>query len=183
MLPEVQVLLQRACSARLLLDGLLDALPPDYWTRVAAGSRWTVRDQLAHVTSADDLLVDLLLRVLDGEQVAWVASTQDPTELLVQREAPVSRMAAIALKELRDAAAESRDAVEATCVRLDATTLEAGVFVAGAVDRWGAPVRWGLREYLASWAAHDSAHEFDIRAAIATPPDLSTVALTQRRRN
>ena len=115
-----------------------------------------------------------------GEAVAWGADTQEPTELLVQREAPLARMADLSRAELRQATAESRSAVESAAGGIDASMLEAGVFIAGAVDRWGAPVRWGLREYLASWAAHDSAHEADIRAALATPPDLSTVALTPR---
>ena len=183
MLPEVQVLLERARAARVSLDGLLDVLPPDYWSRVAAGSRWTVRNQLAHIISADQLLIELLDKVSRGSRSVWVGGTEDPTELLMQREAPLSRMAALRLNELRATAVDARAAVQSSCAGLDASMLDTEVFIAGAVDRWGAPVRWSLRSYLASWAAHDSAHELDIGAAIATPPDLSTVALTQRRRN
>ncbi|MEP7217230.1 MAG: hypothetical protein ABI782_13345 [Anaerolineaceae bacterium] len=181
-LPEVQVLLERARSARLSLDGLLDVLPEEYWSRAAAGSRWDVRDQLAHVASADDLLQDLLRTVAAGRATVWVGATQDVTELLSRREAPLQEFAGLSLEALREVAADARGGVESAFVTLDATMLEAGVHIAGAVDRWGEPLRWGLRAYLAKWAHHDSAHEGDIRAAIATTPDLSTVALTQRRR-
>lgn len=181
-LPEVQVLLERARSARLSLDGLLDVLPADYWSRAAPGSRWDVRDQLAHVASADDLLHDLLRTVAAGHETAWLGGTQDATELLSLREAPQTTFAGLPLEALRCRIVDARAAVESTLPSLDLWMLEANVSIAGAVDRWGEPLRWGLRAYLATWAHHDSAHEADIRAAIATTPDLSTVALTQRRR-
>ena len=181
-LPEVQVLLERARSARLSLDGLLDVLPAEYWLRAAPGSRWDVRDQLTHVASADDMLRDLLRTVAAGRGTVWVGGTEDASELLSRREVPLTAQAGLPIEELRESATGARSAVESAFVTLNATMLEASVYVAGAVDRWGEPLRWGLRTYLATWAQHDSAHEADIRAAIATTPDLSTVALTQRRR-
>ena len=182
-LPELQVLLERARSARASLDGLLDVLPKEYWSRAAPGSRWDVRDQLAHVASADDLLHDLLRTVAAGHATAWVGGTEVASELLSRREAPLQEFAGLSLEELRDLATAARGGVESAFVTLDATMLEAGVYIAGAVDRWSEPVRWSLWAYLTTWARHDSAHEADIRAAIASTPDLSTVALTQRRRS
>lgn len=182
MLPEVRVMLERARSARVSLDGLLDVLPADYWDRAEAGSRWTLRDQLAHLASADGILEDLLRSVTAGESRVWVGGTEDPAELFVRREAPLTELGWLSLEALRTNAAEARAAVESGCAGLDASMLDAGVFIAGALDRWAEPLRWGLRVYLSSWAAHDSVHETSIRAAIATTPDLSTVALTQRRR-
>lgn len=182
MLPEVRVLLERARSARLSLEGLLDVLPADYWWRTAPGDRWNVTEQVAHVASADLLLAALLERVAAGERAAWVGGTRDPAELSARREPPFAGLGELPVTSLRMAAAEARAGVEAACALLELPMLEANVQIAGAMDRWGVPLSWGLRGYLASWAAHDSAHEADIRAAIATAPDLSTVALTQRRR-
>ena len=183
MLPEVRVLLERARSARLSIDGLLDVLPADYWSRAEAGSRWDVRDQLAHIASADGMLRDLLRAVASGQPAVWVGGTEDAAELLARREAPLTELAAVPLDRLRTLASETRAAIEPGFATLNIAMLEAGVFIAGAVNRWGEPLRWELRQYLASWASHDSAHEASIRGAIATTPDLSTVALTQRRRS
>lgn len=182
MLPELQVLLERARSARLSLDGLLDVLPADYWSRAEPGARWNVRDQLAHVASADNLLGELLGRAASDERVVWVGGTEDSAELLIRREAPLAEMSGLPLDALRNVATEARDAIESAFTMLNPTALEVSVFIAGAVDRWGEPLRWDVRQYLAAWATHDSSHEASIRAAIATTPDLSTVALTQRRR-
>ena len=96
MLPEVRVLLERARSARLSLDGLFDVLPADYWSRAEAGSRWDVRDQLAHIASADGMLRDLLRAVASGQPVVWVGGTEDAAELLARREAPLAELVAVA---------------------------------------------------------------------------------------
>ena len=39
MLPEVRVMLERARSARVSLDGLLDVLPADYWSTPKSSAR------------------------------------------------------------------------------------------------------------------------------------------------
>ena len=94
MLPEVRVLLERARSARLSLDGLFDVLPADYWSRAETGSRWDVRDQLAHIASADGMLRDLLRAVASGQPVVWVGGTEDAAEFLARREAPLAELVA-----------------------------------------------------------------------------------------
>ncbi|MEO6397851.1 MAG: DinB family protein [Tepidiformaceae bacterium] len=182
MLAEVRVLIERARAARISLDGLLDVLPPDYWSRAAPGSRWTVAEQLAHLAAADLMLATLLRAVIAGENAVWLGETSDPAELLRRREEPIARMAGLPRTELRIEAGAARERVNTACADLDTAMLGASVEVAGALDRWGRQLRWELRGYLVYWAAHDQSHEAEIREAIATTPELSTVALTQRRR-
>jgi hypothetical protein len=85
-------------------------------------------------------------------------------------------------EELRLRITDARAGVVVRIRELSLPQLEAGIRIAGVTDRWGAPRRWTLREYLEAWTRHDPEHEESIRRAISTPPDLSTVVLTQRRR-
>lgn len=182
MLPELRVLVERAEARRASLDGLLDALPADYWGRVAAGEAWSIQDQVAHLAGSEALIGGMLREVASGAARVWVGGTQDPGALLDFRQRALEVWAGEPTESLRQAAAESRRALKEGVAQLQHGHLECTVYVAGAVDRWGEPLAWPLRQYLGAWTAHDPEHEASIRRAMTTPPDLSTVALTQRRR-
>lgn len=181
MLPELRVLIERARARRMSLEGLLDALPPDYWDRVAAGEGWSIRRQVIHLSGADRMVSELLEEVAGGARRVWVGGTRDAGELSRRRHQPLAELAGRPQAELRAIAASARTQLIERMARLGPERLEAAVHVAGAVDRWGEPLEWSLCEYLAAWTGHDPEHEASIRRAMTTPPDLSTVALTRGR--
>lgn len=183
MLPEVRVLVERAMARRVSLEGLLDALPEHFWERVAPGEVWSIRQQVAHIGHTDEVMALLLAEARDGRREVWVGGTDDAREFLEVRSAAVMRAGELGIDELRAIAVSSREQVVEAVSGLENEHLEAGIRIAAAVDRWGVPVLWSLREYLAAWTAHDPEHETSIRAAMVTAPDLSTVALTQRTKS
>lgn len=182
MLPELRVLVERAEARRASLDGLLDALPADYWSRVAAGEAWSIHDQVAHLAGSEALIGGMLREVVGGAARVWVGGTEDARALLEFRQRALEVWAGAGVDSLRAATSDARMALNEGVAALQQGQLECTVHVAGAVDRWGEPLAWPLRQYLAAWTAHDPEHEASIRRAMTTPPDLSTVALTQRRR-
>ncbi|MBA4180160.1 MAG: hypothetical protein C0506_06175 [Anaerolinea sp.] len=182
MLPELRVLLERAEARRASLDGLLDALPADYWGRVAAGEAWSIQDQVAHLAGSEALIGAMLREVAGGAMRVWVGGIEHPQGLIEMRERALDVWKGASVDTVRKAAAGSRQALAECLAALVHRHLDATVHVAGAMDRWGGPLAWPLREYLATWTAHDPEHEASIRSAMTTPPDLSTVALTQRLR-
>lgn len=181
-LPEVRVLLERAAARRSSLDGLLDALPGDYYDRVAQGEAWSIREQVVHLAASEEMLTTLIGEVTHGASRAWVGGTQDLATLLELRARPLHEFAAPGMSELRLLVSSARAGLTSRIAALGAGHLDATVCVAGVVNRWGEPLSWTLREYLATWTAHDPEHEASIRLAMTTPPDLSAVALAQRRR-
>lgn len=182
MLPELRVLLERAEARRASLDGLLDALPVEYWGRVAAGEMWSIQEQVAHLAGSEALIGGMLREVASGAARVWVGGTDDATALLGFRQRDLDVWVGAGVESLRQAAVDARKALNEGVAQLQHGHLECTVHVAGAVDRWGELLAWPLREYLDAWTAHDPGHEASIRRAMTTPPDLSTVALTQRRR-
>ena len=161
---------------------MLDALPDDYWGRVAQGESWSIRDQLAHLAVSDGMLATLIDEVMTGASRAWVGGTEDASTLLELRVTPLRELEAIGTSELGLLVSSRRAELTGRLAGLEAQHLDVVVYVAGVVDRWGEPLSWRLREYLAAWTAHDPEHEASVRRAMTTPPDLSAVALTQNRR-
>jgi len=172
MLPSVRVFIERAIARRTSLLGLVDSLPADYWQRATHSGAWTAKQHLAHVATTDRLVV----RVIES------ISLESPFANLAE-----DRLAAIAeaedqpVAELLDRMAEERTALVAVFARITPVDLEASLPVPGTRTPWGEPVAILVSSYLDSWARHDGDHEEGIREAIATPPDLSAVALAKRR--
>jgi hypothetical protein len=183
MLPEVRTFVQRAAAHRFALDGLLDAIPESYWERAAPGDFWSARNHLQHLATVEAALVQDLVSVIDGAAELWLAGSPDAALFHERRAAVMEAVAGLPCDALRGEMAANRALAVATLGALTPDHMEAGLLIAGVVDRWGQPVRYSLREYLAAWPNHDLAHDGAIRAAISTPPDLSAVALTRRHRS
>ena len=181
MLPEVRVIVERAAARRASLEGLIDAIPDDYWTRRATGEAWSARDHLAHVAGIDVMTSETLTQILAGNRAASIAGATTPEELTARRDALLDEAATMAVAALRERMRRTRAGLVRLLASLDAGHLEATVLVAGVVDAWGEPLAFGLRRYLVSLPDHDTEHEQAIRRAISAPPDLSAVALTRRR--
>jgi len=180
MLPEVRVIVERAAARRASLEGLIEAIPADYWARRATGEAWSAHDHLAHVAGIDALTSETLTQILGGERAAWIAGATTPEMLATRREALLDEAAGMAVAALRERMRETRAELVELLAGLDTGHLEVTVLVAGVVDAWGEPLAVGLRRYLASLPEHDTEHEHAIRQAISAPPDLSAVALTRR---
>src|SRR5512141_1099719 len=104
MLAEVRVLLERSAARRLTLEGLLDALPADYWDRAAAGEAWSIRQHVGHLAGADEMMSELVEDVLSGAASAWVGRTEDPAMLASMRQRSVSVAESRQPPELRELA-------------------------------------------------------------------------------
>jgi len=181
MLLEVRVIVERAETHRQSLEGLIDAVPDDYWARRAPGESWSAHDHLAHVATIDALTCETLSEILTGAAVAWLAGTTVPAELSARRAAALQEAHDATPQTFRDRMRQNRAELVRLLSRLDVASLESSICVAGVLDAWGEPVRFGLRRYLAGLPDHDTQHEYAIRRAITAAPDLSTVALTRRR--
>ena len=181
MLPEVRVILERAATHRTSLEGLLDAVPNDYWDRRAPGEAWSAHDHLAHVATIDVLTSQTLSEILEGVRVAWLAGTTVPAQLAARREASLQEVQTATPQALRERMRQTRAELARVVRSLDSASLESNICVAGVLDAWGQPVAFGVRRYLAGLPDHDTGHELAIRRAITAAPDLSTVALTRRR--
>lgn len=179
MIPEVAVIARRAAARRAMLDGLLDAIPTSYWEQRAPGDAWSVRNHLEHVATADRPLLALLEEARRGTGEAWLGGPE-PGAFLRARDEAMTEVSALPIGDLRDLLCASRAAVETALATLPFAACECAVRVAGAEDRWGMPVAWPLRTYLASWAGHDGLHEAAIRNAITSPPDLVTIMQARR---
>ena len=176
MLPVVRVLVERAGSARYRLLELLAVLPPELLDRRPGGEPWTARVHAAHALGADALLLDLFPLSRSNRFEQWLAGL------------PERRTRAIAASSTGDlataierAAADRAHLVEALA-GLTPDALEVTAPAPGAVDAWGRERRITFYEYLEAWSTHDVDHEQAIRMAIQERPELSTIALTRRRR-
>lgn len=180
MLPEIRTLVERAATQRALLDDLLDAVPDGYWPRRAAGEAWSARQHLEHLATIERLLREDVGRVREAGGVAWIGGSADVAEFAAAREAALAAVADESTGGLREQMAANRGELVGMLAGLNVEELELAVAFPGVVDSWGGPLRWSLRRYLAAWPAHDVEHAAAIRAALATPPDLSTIAITRR---
>ncbi|MEO9254213.1 MAG: DinB family protein [Tepidiformaceae bacterium] len=183
MLPEIRTFVERAIAHRQLLDDLLDVIPDEYWLRRAIGEDWNARNHLEHVATADDLLDGDLERVIAGSPQIWLGGNADAAVLGELRRGAIDAVADESIRGLREQMARGRERTLASLGQLRSVHLETAVFVPGLMTAWGEPFRLPLREYLAAWPSHDSEHEAAIRRAITSPPDLSAVALTRRKRS
>ena len=178
MLPEIRVLIERAEMRRAALEGLLEAVPGDYWDRRAPEDEWSAVEHLRHVATVDDLLVSLLREVESGLDEVWLAGGAPSGD---DRIAAMRSVEGLSVEELAGRMRGARQRAARQVGRLGQVALETAVIMPGAVDAWGMPVRWPLRRYLVAWVEHDDVHGTAIRRAISTPPDLSTIMVTQRR--
>lgn len=175
MLPVVRVLVERAANARHRLLGLVEVLPEEMLERRETADGWSVRVHLAHALSTDGLLVQLLEREGADQFAAWLASLE------VSRTTAISAAAQTPVSALLQHAADDRSRLLTAMEALRPVDLDAGAAVPGVRTAWGDPRRITLYEYLQAWSGHDGDHEQAIRRAILSRPDLSAVALTQRR--
>jgi len=180
MLPEVRVLIERAAARRFALDGLLDAIPGDYWARSAPGDAWPVRSHVEHLATIESLVTETVAAVIQGEREAWAGGAGSVDALTERRALLMAAVAGASQEELRASMVHSRAVLVASVETLEPIHLEAVVLVAGVVNSWGQPVLFSLREYLLAWPDHDTSHDAAIRRAMESPPDLSTAALVQR---
>jgi len=181
MLPEVRVIVERAAARRASLEGLVEAIPADFWARRATGDAWSAHDHLTHVATIDELTGETLNQILSGERTVWIAGAGTPEMLAARRQALLDKEAAMPMAALRQRMRETRVGLVRLLASLRAVHLDARILVAGVVEGWGEPLAFGLRRYLAALPDHDTEHEQAIRQAISAPPDLSAVALTRRR--
>ncbi len=177
MLPEIRVLIERAEMRRAALEGLLEAVPGDYWDRRSPEDDWSALEHLRHVATVDDLLVSLLGEVESG--LDEVSLTGGPGG--DERIAAMHWVEGLSVEELVGRMRGARQRAARQVGRLGQDALETAVLMPGAVDAWGLPVRWPLRSYLVAWVEHDDVHAAAIRQAISTAPDLSTIMVTRRR--
>ncbi len=178
MLPEVRVLIERAAARRLALEGLLDALPDDYWGRSAPGDGWPIRSHVEHLATIEGLVAETVRTVQVGDRYVWAGGANTTAALAELRAAQMASVAGATREALRAAMARSRAGLVAALASLEPVHLDAAVLVAGVVNAWGKPVGFSLREYLGAWP--DVEHDAAIRRALETPPDLSAAALVRR---
>ena len=179
--PEVQTLVARAAARRLVLDGLIAAIPDDYWERRAPGDAWSASDHLRHLATIDGFLGALLETAAASGQALWVAGTHDAAELEAQRAEMMDAVSDRNAGELRLAMHESRAMTVVALQALRPESLGRDIRIAGVTSPWGEPKVFELRAYLSVWAEHDGDHESGIRHAIETPPDASALSLAARR--
>ena len=180
MLLEVRTVADRAATNRALLDDLLDSVPASYWARRSPADAWTAQAHLQHLATIESQVADEIARIRTARDAAWLGGSPDPATLNEARQSNLAAADGEPVRLLRERMRRNRDALLAHLASLNPPDLELTLLFPGAVDPWGAPLRWDLRRYIASWPAHDLEHAAAIRAAMATPPDLSTIAITRR---
>lgn len=180
MLPELQVLLERAAARRAMLDGLLDVIPVEDWERRADGDAWSIENHVQHLASVEALTIETIDAVRAGAAEVWAGGSERLTELLEARALAMAEVADLEAGDLRARMAESRAAMNAAVGSLQPPHLDATVRISGVVDSWGRPVGMSLRAYLRAWPEHDLEHDGAIRRALQARPDLSTAALVRR---
>lgn len=179
-LPEVRVYLERAETARAVLESLLDIMPAEYFELRPAPAEWDIATHVAHIATADAPLGRLARAAADGKTAVALAP-DGAAAFFAEREATIAIAAAHSLAELRPAMREARSDVAAAVARLDLRALECQVLLPAA-DAWGQPLAISLRQYLATWAVHDRGHEGAIRHAASTPPSPAMLAAAARIR-
>jgi len=180
MLPELQVLLERAAARRAMLDGLLDVIPPEDWERRAEGDAWTIENHVQHLATIEGLMIETLDRVTAGETEVWAGGAERLGAFVEARARAMGTVSGLEPAELRAEMAQSRAAMNAAMAGLEARHLEATVRISGVVDSWGRPIAMSLRAYLRGWPEHDLEHDAAIRRALQARPDLSTAAMVRR---
>ncbi|MEO8538619.1 MAG: hypothetical protein ABI577_02685 [bacterium] len=176
----VRVLVQRAASGRHSLLELVSVLPGGYLERQATDDDWPAHVHLGHALTSDALVADFV-RLVHGDAGSDELGVHFAS-LAAGRIAAIDSAIKLPLPELLDLAADAREALVGELQLLAAGHLEFVLPVPGVRDAWGQPLGVSVLSYLQQWANHDSGHESAVRRAIATNPDLSTVALTRRLR-
>jgi hypothetical protein len=99
-------------------------------------------------------------------------------ELLSWRESALRNALELPRQALLERAAAERSALRSDLEALGQESL----FAATPAHPWQPAARVTVFAYLEAWASHDLEHEFAIREAIASPPELSALAHIQRLR-
>lgn len=167
--PEVRVFLDRANARRVSLLGLVDVIPDQFWARREDRDSWTARQHVAHVATADELL----LETIPGEAAA-------PYE--VRRSELLTAAAEWPMPDLLARMERERARLAAWLEGLSLLSLDGYIKAVGVRDAWGREVSWPVRALLAAWAEHDTGHELAIRRAVTTPPDAAALSTAARRR-
>ncbi len=168
--PEVRVLLERANARRISLLGLVDVIPAQFWSRREDTDSWTARQHLAHVATADELLLETL-----SEEGPAASYESRRSELLAAAEEWPIRDLLARMERERARLAASLDGVSFL-------SLDGHIQAAGVRDAWGREAAWPVRALLAAWAEHDTGHELAIRRAVTSPPAAAALSAAARRR-
>ena len=178
--PVVRVLVQRAESRRHSLLDLVRVVPDEYLGRTAAGDAWCARDHVIHALAVDDPMARLFFAVASTPTVSELSSAM--SRLADARAEAIRERQHLTVEALVATAEASRRLLVEALAELAPDHLDVLIPIPGARTAWGEPLGLTVFQYLEQWANHDSVHEESVRMAVATKPDLSTVALTQRRR-
>jgi hypothetical protein len=168
--PVLRVLVERAAVRRFSILGLASVIPDDFWTRRAPSDEWAAHQHLVHALSADAAVAEFIAGKLEGPG------------LEAARARAMAEAAELPLPELIERAAAGRSQLIEVLTEMTPADLERALPISGAVNAWGEQLSITVFQYLEQWAAHDAVHEAAIREAIATSPDLTTIAITRRRR-
>jgi hypothetical protein len=150
------------------LLGLVEVVPEDFWSRRGETGSWTAHEHLAHVATADELLIETLS-----------GNTAEPYEARRSELFAAAREESVA--DLSARLHSERARLAGWLKHLPPTMLDRYI-IAGVRDAWGQEVAWSVRGLLAAWSEHDTGHELAIRRAITTPPDASALSAAARRR-
>lgn len=172
MLLETRSLLARAQTNRYLLMQLLEQVPDGSWDRRASGDAWSARHHLAHLATIDGVTAALLTSPSDG------AYRLDPG-LQALRLSAMEAAVAWMHSQLVAAMASERNALARLLGDLHDNALASPVLI-DVPGEWPPVRQLSMRAYLATWAEHDADHTAAIRAAIASPPSASDLALAAR---
>jgi DinB family protein len=168
--PVLRVLVERAAARRVSLLGLVSVIPEGFWVRRVPGDDWSAREHLVHALTADDAVAE------------FIAGSPENADLEAARAVAMTQGAELPMKELLELAAKGRSRLIEVLFTMTPVDLERALPIPGAVNAWGERLSITVFQYLEQWAAHDAVHEAAIREAIATPPDLTAIAMTRRRR-
>jgi len=175
--PVVRVFAERAAARRASLLSLTDVIPAEFWQRRSPGDEWDAHHHLAHALSADSVVAKLLVAFLEhGTQETGL------DELLGDREAALTASLDLEPATLVASGQAARNSLLAQLERVAPPNLEGEFLRVATPSPWTPSASLTLYAYLEQWALHDAEHEFAIRAAITTPPDLSAAAHIRRLR-
>ncbi len=178
--PVVRMLVQRAEARRYGLLELAMVIPEDYLSRRAQGDEWSARVHFVHALLTDRAVTLIVRAIAEGVDADHLGAVME--SMIADRSAEIRSAEAQPTSGLVDASVADRANLYRELTRLTPAHLDAVLPVSGARNSWGQPLGISLVQYLEQWCHHDSGHEAAIRRAMATSPDLSTVALTRRLR-
>lgn len=175
--PVVRVFAERAAARRSSLLSLAAVIPDDFWRRRSSADDWDAQHHLAHALSADSVVAKLLGAFLErGTQEVGLDL------LLHDREAALSSLLHLETATLVASGQTARGSLLALLERVAPRDLDRDFLRIATPSPWTPSTSLTLYTYLEQWAVHDAQHEYAIREAVTTPPDLSAAAHHRRLR-